>query len=104
MPADVVAYAAVLGLLVIAAAVLFADPTRLVGRVRARRSASSVVLLGLPPGRPRHEREDYPPGVEGVYAIHAEMRLWSGIVAGLADLAEVAPLIEAAYLPSVVSR
>jgi len=62
------------------------------------------VLLGLPPGRPLHERFDYPTGVDGRYAIHSEMRLWNGILADLGDLAAVAPLIEAAYLPAGVTR
>jgi hypothetical protein len=88
MPADLIAYALLLGGLLIAAAVLFTDPTRL------RRPGSATACL--PAGRPLHERWDYP---DGVGAIHAEMRAWSGIVADLADLAEVAPLIEAAYLP-----
>ena len=96
----VVAVGVTLGLLVLLGALMLVDPRA----HNPRAGRSQVMLLGLPPGRPLHEREDYPSGDEGVYAIHAEMRLWLGIVAGLADLAAVAPLIEAAYLPAGVSR
>ncbi|MFD6565322.1 hypothetical protein [Micromonospora profundi] len=96
----VVALGVTLGLLVLLGALMLVNP-----RAHSRRSRrSQVMLLGLPPGRPLHERVDYPSGDEGVYAIHGEMRLWLGIVAGLADLTAVAPLIEAAYLPAGVSR
>lgn len=104
MPADLIAYALVLGMLLIGAALLFTDPSPLVGRVRAFLSATHVELLTLPAVRPLCERFDYPSGDEGVYAIHWEMHLWLGIVAGLADLAAVTPQIEAAYLPVGVTR
>ncbi|WP_433460748.1 hypothetical protein [Micromonospora sp. CA-248212] len=104
MPADLIVYALLLGGLLIAAAVLFTNPAPLLARVRAIGTATHVDLLGLPPGRPLHEREDYPGGRDGAYVIHSEMRAWSGLVAELADLAEVAPLIEAAYLPVGASR
>lgn len=104
MPTDLIAYALVLGLLLIGAALLFVDPTSAVAWVRAHRPVTHVELLTLPQGRPLPERADYPTGGEGAYTIHWEMRAWLGIVAGLADLAAVTPQIEAAYLPAGVTR
>ncbi|MEV1013704.1 hypothetical protein AB0I89_23425 [Micromonospora sp. NPDC049801] len=102
--ADLIVYAALLGMLVVTAAVLFTDPAPLLARVRAVWSATHVDLLGLPLGRPLHERFDYPDGQEGAYVIHVEMRAWSGIVAGLADAAETAARIEAEHRQSGAAR
>jgi len=96
-------YGTAAGLTVVLGAVLLVDPRPLMRRLRRFRQPS-VAWLGLPAGRPLCERRDYPSGVAGREAIHAEMRVWGWTVAELADLAETAPLIEAAYLPVGVTR
>ncbi|MET8278203.1 hypothetical protein [Micromonospora sp. NPDC005174] len=102
--ADLVVYALLLGLLIVTAAVLFTNPAPLLARLRAVWSATHVDLLGLPSGRPLQERFDYPDGREGAYAIDAEMRVWLGIVAGLADVAGEAAQIGAEHRQSGAAR
>ncbi|MFG2046198.1 hypothetical protein ACGFIW_02040 [Micromonospora sp. NPDC048935] len=89
----VTVYALTAGVLVVVLALLLVDSRplfRLLHRLRAALAAAFRLE------RPWYEDVDYP--------ARTDLQVWADTVDDLADLAEVAPRIVAAYLPAGVTR